>query len=101
GREPVLLGDGAENDHAGRVADAPVRPGPGVRREEALLGGRGRDGKAARQGRGLVGSAPGEGGDRPPLPALPAEPVPDGAGPARPGGGACRGRGGRRVEGDG
>ena len=31
GREPVLLGDDPEDDHAGGAADAPVRPDPGVR----------------------------------------------------------------------
>ena len=83
GESPYFSVTVAQDDDALGAADAPVRPDPGLRQPEALLRRRRRDGEAAGQGRGLAGRPPREGGDRPPLPEVPAEPLPAGPRPAR------------------
>ena len=69
---------------AARPAGAPLRPGPGARRRQALLGRRRRGREAAAPRRGLAGRAPGARADRPPLPEAPAQPGVDKRSPGWP-----------------
>ena len=97
GESPYFSVTDREGDHALGPADAPLRPGAGLRQPEALLRRRRRDGEAAGQGERLAGRPPREGGDHPPLPEVPAEPLPAGPRPARRRGAAGRSRGGRSA----
>ena len=76
--------DAATATHASaRPADAPLRPDPGARRRQALLGRRRRGREAAAPRRGLAGRPSRARADRPPLPQAPAQPRARGARAAR------------------
>src|SRR5260221_597998 len=77
------------------VDAAPVRPHPGVRDPEALLGRGRRKGEVAGQGVRVGRRAPEERGVLPALSEVPAEPLPGGPRPTRAGGGTARSRRGR------
>ena len=57
GESPYFSVTVAKDDHALGPADAPLRPGAGLRQPEALLRRRRRDGEAAGQGERLAGRA--------------------------------------------
>ena len=76
GREPVLFGHDRRGSDALGPSDPPLRARAGLRQPEALLRRRRRDGEVAGEGGRLAGEASPEGGDRPPLPQVPAQPLP-------------------------